>query len=269
MRSDKVILDLQQFAEGGEPGGDAGTEGGDIKPGVKYIEKVDPVTKKSFKIPAELEPVLGHFISATRSSIESQYKPLVEQIEKENVELKDIRTEYEKLKEQSMSAEQRAEANAKKVIVEHEKKAKIAIEEAGTWKKRFEEMTIKNDIYSSFGDAKLFNPSQAVLLFQNEGEARISEVVDESGKPTGRFETRVTLMLENDKGEVEKVEGTPTELFKRWIKLDRNLHHVQNDVNVGAGTKPTASGMRKGKVDMTLHPTERMKQYREQQTTKQ
>lgn len=267
------VFDLQRFGDGetdGEPGGDSGSQG---KQGAqdnfgfsgKFVEKVNPVTKKTMRIPVEMEAVIGNFISATRGAVEGQYKPLLEKLENEASELKDIQIEYEKLKELSMTAEERAQENAKKKILEHEKTAKKASEDATMWKQRFEQSTIRNDILSSFGDEKLFNPAQVAMLFQNEGEARISEVVDDEGKPTGKFETKMTLALEDEKGEPEIVEGTPNELFKKWIKLDRNLHHVQNDITPGGGTKPTGNSRGGGKIDTSLHPTERMKQYRNAQ----
>ena len=235
----------------------------------EFIEKIDPVTKKPVKIPKNMESILGHFISTTRSSVEGQYKPLLEQLESESTELKDIKAEYEKLKEQSMTAEEKARENAKKVILEHEKKAKIASEKAELWEERFKKSTIKNDILSSFSFAnvKLCNAEQTALCFETEGRARVSEIIDPDGKPTGRFETRVSVMIENDKGETEEVEGTPAEVFKKWISLERNSHHVANDITPGGGTHRSSVGGKK--VDyISLSPTERMNRYREQARAK-
>ena len=273
--SEKLIFDLQRFAEGdgsgdGDPNAGNGSGDGDpnavVKLSGKFKEIIDPVSKKSVKIPVEFDAVLGHFISSTRTNVEQQFKPLLEKISGENTELKDIKTEYDRLKEQSMSAEERAQANAKKVIQEHEKTAKAASEEAATWKTRFERSTVRNDIFAAFGDTKLCNPGQVALLFENEGRAKVAEVIDEDGKTTGAFETRMTLTLENDKGESEKIEGTPAELFKKWIKMERNLHHVQNDIAPGAGARPHKSMA--GKIDPNLSPVERMNQFRLQQANK-
>ena len=272
-KRNEVFLDLQQFAEGDASGddsnaGDGAVDGSKdvVKLSGKFKEIIDPVSKKSVKIPVEFDAVLGHFISSTRTNVEQQFKPLLEKISGENTELKDIKSEYDRLKEQSMSAEERAQSNAKKVIQEHEKTAKAASEEAATWKTRFERSTVRNDIFASFGDIKLCNPGQVALLFEDEGRAKVAEVIDEDGKSTGAFETRMTLTLENDKGESEKIEGTPAELFKKWIKMDRNLHHVQNDIAPGAGARPNKSMA--GKIDPNLSPVERMNQFRLQQTNK-
>lgn len=251
---------------GGQGGGQpAGGEGGDGKQQT-FVEKVDPVTGKTVKIPAEIESVIGHFVSKTRSEVEAKFKPILEQFENEKTDIETMRSEYEKLKEASMTAEERAQENARKKIQEHERTAKEKSEEATKWKGMFEKSTIRNDIFGAFGDAKLCNPGQVATLFQMEGNAFISEVVDNDGKPTGNFETRVRMVLEDDKGNPEEIEGTPAELFKKWISLERNSHHLVNTVSPGSGSR--AGGNRLGGYNhdqlLKMSPTERMKAGREQ-----
>lgn len=248
---------------------DEGTKGGGGEEGLKlsgkFVEKVDPVSKQKIKIPAEFESVLGHFISFTRNEAEGRFKPMLEALENEKADLSGIKAEYEKLKEASMTAEERAQSNAKKVIDEHEKNRKKAEDERDRFKGLFFQTIVRNDILSSFGDTKLFNPQQVAVLFEQEGRAVPEELVDSSGKPTGKWGTKMTLSLENDKGETEEVSGSPSELFKRWIGLDRNLHHVQNDIPSGSGTRQNQNS--KGKVDFSkLSPTERMNAARQAQS---
>jgi hypothetical protein len=252
--------------------------GGDpdpVKFSGKMVEKIDPVSNQKVLIPAELDAFFGHTISRTRDAVkieyEGKYKPLLEALQAEAGEGSQAKAELEKIKLEAMTAEERAQANASKVIAEHEKVRKQATEEANTWKSRYEKSTIKTDIMSSFGDSKLCSPEQAMILFQIEGNARLSEVVNSEGKPTGEFETRVTLMLEDKNGNPEQVEGTPKELFKRWIALERNSHHVMNTMAAGSGTRP-AGGYKGGRLNeealMKLSPTERMKFAREQEQGK-
>lgn len=264
-------FDLQLFAGdagAGEGGSGAGDGSGDGS--ATFIEKVDPVTGKPVKIPAELDKVLGHFISKTRSEVEGKYKPIIEGIESEKADFVAIKAEYEKMKEASMSAEERAQANAKKVIDEAVKRERLAMDDAKTWKTRFEKSTIQNDILTSFGKTELCNPGQVAMLLEAEGRARISEVVDDEGKPTGRFETRLTLELQTDKGETETVEGSPTELFKRWIALDRNAHHMRNELASGSGSRAGVKpgGKFSSAEFQKLPPVERMRMARESAGTK-
>jgi len=233
----------------------------------KMVDFKDPQTGQMIKIPENMSALLGNIIAKTRKETEGKYKPTIEALEKEAAEGSLSKVELEKLQLEAMSAEERAQANARKVIGEHEKIAKTATEEAQNWRTRFESSTLKTDIMSSFGDSKLCNPEQAAILFQIEGGAKISEVVDGEGKLTGNFETRVMLSLEGTDGKPEAVEGTPKELFKRWIQLERNSHHLMNTAPAGSGSRSGGGGNRGGMSEaemMKLNPTERMQHARDQ-----
>lgn len=252
-------FDLQRHAEGeGEVDGGEGQVNQ-----IDYIEKTDPETGQKFKIPKDLEAVLGHYISSTRKEVERKYKPMIEALESEKAEFGDIKAEYEKLKEASMTAEERAQANAKKVIDEYERKAKAIAEDAEKYRQLFFDTTKRNDIMSAFSGFDLCNPVQTAILLEAEGRARVEEKVDNDGKPTGAYETRITLNIPDGKGNVESIDGTPTELFPRWISLDRNLHHKKNPMNPGAGTRHMNG--KTGKQDFSnLSPVERMRAARNQ-----
>ena len=267
-------FDLQRFAEGDGAGtgegdgagtGEGGAGNGDGGKGKapEFIEKLDPVTKKPVKIPKEIDTLIGHYISSTREAAKKDYEPLLEKIntlESENKEFTAVKEELERLRLENMSAEDRAREEVKKVLKESEKQVKTASEEKEYYKNLFERQTIKNDIYSSYENVKLCNPEQVTVLFENEGKARVEKVYGEDGKPTGEYETRVTLMMEDKDKNPEKVEGTPKELFKRWIALERNAHHIQNDIVAGSGAMKNKTVMKDGKKIgiMDLSPVERL-----------
>jgi hypothetical protein len=274
---------LQRFAEGDGIGDGTGTGEGDgavdgtgngngtgdakkAKP--EFVEKLDPITKKLVKIPKEVDSLIGHYISSTRENAKKDYEPLLEKIntlESENKEFTAVKEELEKLRFENMTADERAQENVKKVVRESNNAVKTASEERDYFKNLFERQTIKNDIYSSFGNVKLCNTEQVMVLFESEGKARVEKIIGDDGKPTGEYETRVTLMLEDKDKYVEKVEGNPKELFKRWIALERNAHHIQNDIAIGSGAMKSKTIMKDGKkVDlMGLSPVERLNAVRE------
>lgn len=228
----RILMEGDGGAGSGGTGGEGG-QGGEPK----LVDFVDPVNGKTLKIPAELQSVIGHVMSKTRTDTEGKYKPMLEALEKEAGEGSQAKQELEKLRLEAMSAEERAQENAKQKIRENEKLTKAAQEEGAFWKSKFEESTIKTDIMSSFGDSKLCNSEQTAILFQIEGHAEVKPVLDDDGKPTKSYETRMTLLLEDKDGKPEKVEGTPKELFKRWIQLERNSHHLLNTMPAGSGSR--------------------------------
>ena len=173
---------------------------------------------------------------------------MVEKLEGETAELSDIRAELLKIREASMTAEELATANAAKKIAEHEARSKNALEESVRWKSRFFDTMITNDIFGAFGDTKLCNPQQTAILLQNEGRAQVEPILDDNGTPTEYFQTKIYLKLRNETtGMMENVEGTPKELFKKWVNQDENLHHQLN--NLAPGGSSAAGKGRNGKVD--------------------
>jgi hypothetical protein len=267
------VFDLQTFAEGDDGSGGAGGAGrGDNAPKFsgKYAEKIDPVTNQKVWVPIELETFWGHTISKTREAVKKEaddkYKPTLEALEKEAGEGSQAKAELEKLRLEGMSADERAAEVIRKTKLEYETATKLAKDEAQVWKGRFEKTMIANEIMSSFGDSKLCNPGQVAALFELEGQAFIAEILDETGKPSGQFETRVRLVLEDKNGNPEPVEGTPSELFKKWIALDRNAHHLLNSMPSGSGSR---GGVNRGGMNTeqfnNLSPTERLKKARQSQ----
>jgi hypothetical protein len=244
---------------------DPNASGGGTEPpeDEKFKEIDDPVTGKKVKIPKELEVFFGHVVSKTRETEKKQYEPLltkVEKLESENKEFSDVKAELERIKLESMTAEERAQENAKKVIRDYEGKAKEALAGLETYKQKYEKNMVRNEIYASFEGTKLCNPEQVAMLLEAEGRAKVTPAIDLDGKPTDQDEVRLVLMIENDKKEVEKMEGTPKELFKKWIKMERNSHHVLNDLIPGGGGPKGKQVVKDGKrVDLSaLPPADRL-----------
>ncbi len=279
-RADLCYFDLQLFAMEGDDGSGAGGAGGaggggNDNPFAGFsgtmVEKKDPVSGQMIKIPVEMESYMGHMISTTRTDTESKYKPLVEKLESDTAELGDIRSEVKALREANMTAEEVAQENARLKIIEHETNARTATEKAVAWEGRFKEATIANDIFASFGDTKLCNSKQTAILFQTEGNAEVKEIVDDNGKPTNKFQTVVSLLLTNETtGNLERVEGTPENLFKRWIEEDKNLHLQYTSMGSGGGSGSNFSKTTRDSEElMKLPAKERLRRAREMEMSKQ
>lgn len=243
----------------------------DPPPKVEMVEKVDPVTGAKIQVPKEFDVLLGHMISKQREEVEGKYKPLVTQLEEEKNKSHEVEAELNRIKEASLSAEERAANNAKKVINEHENKRKAAEVERDHFKGKYFEMITRNAVYDSFGDTKLCNPEQTAILFEIQGLPEIEEIVDGMGKGTGRFEPKFTLEFTNDQGEPEKIKGRAKDLFKRWIELPENDHLVQNDLIPGGGG-PRGGGPKgnssvlSGEAYDKLPPSEKLKLARKEQS---
>jgi hypothetical protein len=235
----------------------------------EMVERIDPKTGKKILIPKIYDVYIGHTIAKNRIETEQKatekYKPLIEKLESENSELSDIRTEYEKLKEENLTVEERAQAATQRALSEGEKKTKLAEDKARTWQNRHGKLKIKNDVFSSFGDVKLCNADQTADLMILQGAAVVEPILDGLGKETGEFKTKLTLPIMNKEGEIEIMEGTPAELFKLWINQPSHLHHQSDNLKSGSGsTIPNGRGTVAG-LDINLlktNPEEVIRQVR-------
>lgn len=256
----------------GDKGGGAGGEGdkNDKTPPVEMVEIPDPVTGSKVQIPKEYSILLGHVISKQREEVEGKYKPLLKELDEEKERSAGVQAQLDKIKEESMSAQERAEHNAKKVIDEHEKKRKSAEEETAKFKALYFKTIIRNSVHEAFGDTKLCNPEQTAILFEAQGTPEIEEVVDGLGKPTGEFQPKFTFKFQNDNGEFEPVSGSAKELFKKWIELPENWHHIQNDLPPGGNSRGSQNRVKQhGLSDEDynkLSPSEKLKMARKQQS---
>ena len=73
-----------------------------------------------------------------------------------------------------------------------------------------------------------------------------------------------------DNGNLREVEGTPEQLFKKWIALDRNAHHLVNTMSPGTGSRGGGNrggGMSQDEI-LKLSPAARIQYGREQSKSK-
>ena len=243
-------------------GGSGGTQNssGDAS---QVIERKDPVSGQMVAIPKELEPFLGHLTSSIRSTEGDKYKGIIETLKGKETDFEEVKGAFEQLKLDNMSAEERALAKDAARTKEYETKLNASYEERDIWKNRYEDSMIQNDIYGSFGQTKLCSTEQVAMVLKAEGNPAIVELKDDQGKGTGKFQTQLTLSLTNPTtGKIEKVEGTPKELFKRWIDEDRNLYHQLNNLAAGGGTK-TTGGTRLAVDTSNMTPSQKIAYARE------
>ena len=218
---------------------------------IATIEIEDPVTQTKVSVPKELSVLIGHMTSIerknTESKVKAKYEPIMEKLREYENQVPELTAKLEELREASMSGDEKLKSQAERLTKEWQKKHETALNEAGQWKDRYMQGRLKTDIYGAFGDVKLCNPEQTALVFMSEGKAQVRDIIGADGKPTGDFETVVSLDFVKD-GKTETKTGKPAELFKEWINLDRNLHHQMNNLAPGGGSHAGKDGNGKARM---------------------
>ncbi len=149
------------------------------------------IAEEKRKVVAELET-----LKKTVGITESRKTELEKQIE-------GLKASYQ------TKAEQDAE-RLEKVLNESKTNFESKSKEADGWRTRYTDTVIDRDILAAAG-SDAFSPELIVKVLKPD--TKLVEVIDENGKPTGRFEPRVTVQKEKD-GKIITLELTPAEAVK-------------------------------------------------------
>ena len=231
--------------DGAQPGG------GDQTPEMMSI--LDPVTKQNVEIPKSVNDLIGHMISTerkiTRDTVKKEFAPFMTSLESLKGENEELAKEVEKFKESQMDEKQKATAQAERQQKEIENKMKSLEDKSLFWQAKCFEMQKKDDVRKAIGDVNLRNPEQTVQLFLLEGDAKVEQIFDDTGKGTNEYRTYLKMSLLNEQNQVEEVTGTPSELFSRWVNQPQNQHHIANNLTPGAGSQ---KGSQTGSSEKTI-----------------
>jgi len=202
----------------------------------KTFKFKDPVNQKEYDLPVEFQETIGHINSVARKETqrkaEERLLTMQQQFNEKSEAYQKIEEELNALREQNMTAEQRAEAAIKREKQAWENEKKSLSEKSGKFENLFMTTKIENDLLGAMGGFELNNPAQAMRLLKDDGKAELVET------EPGIFKT--VLKLTDENGDV--VEMTPSEAVKRYFAMPENLHHLKRNFVGGSGT-PLAGSM--------------------------
>jgi hypothetical protein len=140
--------------------------------------------------------------------------------------------------------------NEKKKIEETlSKEANTWKEAAVRWENQFKHTLVERTLQDAAVQHEAFNPSQLIALLQPM--TKVSEKLDEGGKPTGAYEVIVDLNdINSETGASQVTRREPSDAVKRMKELKDlygNLFKPNVVSGIGAGTAP--GGAAPGKVD--------------------
>ncbi|MDZ4726195.1 MAG: hypothetical protein SH817_08555 [Leptospira sp.] len=204
------------------------------KEGEELVELKDPKSDTVYKIPKELNAVIGAQIAGVRVGIEKTAKEeyskkladLTAKLTEKEITLQEFQTELTTLQNSTLPEAARKEKEAEKKIKDFEKKVTESETKAQTSYNLFRSTKIDNDLMGAFSDPTLevYSPSQALALLKAYGSVDLVEA-------DGTFKTIVKLKV----GE-ELLELTPKEAAEKFINLPENVNLKKNSLSSGAGS---------------------------------
>jgi len=109
-----------------------------------------------------------------------------------------LETKITELNETLMSKEELARKEQEKLKNQYTTDITAAKQSAEAWERRYKESTIAREISDAAASSGAFDPDQIAAMIR--GNARVVEVQDAEGNPTGEFQTKVKMpTLDKDK----------------------------------------------------------------------
>lgn len=224
--------------EGGDSGGDGGGEsGGNSESGGGEANKNNDSKNKGKTFTQE---ELNRILADDRRKTQKNRDDLVKQMNtwKENLTLteqqkEELQTRIDQIQAETLTQQELSKKERDKLTKEWEKREKTLSSEKDYWKNLYTVEKIQREITDAAIEHKAISPIQ--ITDQVTPKSKLVEVFKD-GKPTGIWETRVTLRDKNENGEVIMLELPVTEAVKRMKDMPEHWNLFDSGLNGGLGS---------------------------------
>lgn len=199
--------------------------------------------------------------------LESSYQGLLANESISTEERERLQTQLEDIQKRSRTTEEQAKHEKKELVEAHENQLQEYKEAATHWEAEYKGFLVEKSLLEAAIAHDAVMPSQ-ILSIVSEW-TKLVDVLDESGKPTGKLTPMVDLPdIEADSGEPTVTQRTPMDAIERLKELQSNLFNSNAVSGVGGnsttgGTVPGADGV----IDQSKMTTEQwMEAYKKDPT---
>jgi hypothetical protein len=222
--------------EGGENGGGEGGENGGGEGGDDKNKKKKPPT-----FTKEQQDYFNAQLAEERRRGKEKNDKLILELQTKSqlvstseAEKKRIEDQIEQLRGEYLTKEENQKKSVEKQLKDEREKREKAEKTAKDWETLYTEEKIERDLTDAAVEHKAFNPEpvRAVLRPQT----RITDELDNEGKPTGKKVTRVKVKKPGENGTVQIMEMTPAEAVKHMTEIPDSYGNLFNSgANGGLG----------------------------------
>lgn len=143
--------------------------------------------------------------------------------------------------EKTFLTEQEQAAKKEKEIQQSFEKEKTQIQtERDLWQQRYTSAEINRELLSAAASTGAENELQIVQMFT--GATRLVETTDDSGKPTGSFQSVTKILGKNEEGTVVEMELPTSEAITRLKTDGLNKNLFKHNQNHGTGSRVENTG---------------------------
>lgn len=207
------------------------------------------------------------FLAKERAADKQKAKELLAQLEAANSkvnmtsqEKENFEHQLEELRQKSMTQEEIAARERKKIETQLTKERDEAKNAMTAWQRRFEDSTIRRTLMDAAVANEAFAPNQVVSILASN--AKVVELSDDNGKPKGEFDVIVKFQDVGKDGKPIMLELPANEVVKRMKELSDTYGNLfKNGVLGGTGSNNGKGGKA---VDASKMTPAEYKVYREQ-----
>lgn len=162
-------------------------------------------------------------------------------------EKQELEARIEELQKATMTKEEIAQREQAKAKKQYEDNLKALENEATSWKSRYTKETIARSILDEAVRNEAYAPEQLVELLSVR--SKLAPVLDEAGKPTGSFVTKVSFDDVDKDQKPVTLEMTIPETIKRMKEIPNRFGNLfKSGANNGAGGSNNGAGFKAGTV---------------------
>ena len=152
----------------------------------------------------------------------------------------DLEKQIEVLQKQYMTGEERARQASEKMSKKHDEEFKLAQSDRDGWKVRYTEAVIDSAIIGAASVNKAVSPVQIAAMLKPA--TKLTEKLDDEGKPMGSYEPRVTFMDTDKDDKPVELDLTIPEAVKRMAELEQYGNLFEGSKVGGLGGRSGTKG---------------------------
>lgn len=149
-----------------------------------------------------------------------------------------LETQLEEMRRQNMSTEERARLEKEKLQKDHTQKLEAATQEGQTWRGRHDNLQIGYDISTGAQQHEVIGSGVQFLEAYLRPRTKLVERLDSENRPTGKYDTKATLIIQKD-GKPVEVEYNVGDAIKQMKDMPEDfgfLFKSSAAAGLGAGT---------------------------------
>lgn len=253
------IMDGEGTNDGGNAGDGAGTNDGGTGAGTGTGD----AGQKTFT-QQELENVVAQerkkFELTTRKTIQ-ELENLKKQSGTSEAAKASLEQRITELNETLMTKEELARKEKERLTNEYQHKLKTTEDDRLLWENRYKTSTAQREILDAAVKNQAFDPEQIEAFLSPK--ARVVEVMDDAGNPTGNFTTKVKINTTGKDGKPVTLDVSVEEAVKNMRETPDRFGNLFKDLSSG-GTGGTGGNGPKGPLDVTKLSPEQYRAQRQQ-----